>query len=117
MSGEIGKRMVRFGNLLACGAALLAIVFYTPNIGSVRGASFLQIALSAQWSQWFDWVAAWCSLKIILFNMGVLALCLAFGVLLDLLDRERRSERLLAVVLLPILGTWVGGYYLLKALL
>ncbi len=117
MSAESDNSVVRFGNLLACGLLLLAIVLYTPNAGFPRGDSFLQIARTSLWSQWFDWVAAWCSLKIILLNLAALLLLLAIGALLDLLNLDRGSERFFLVVLLPIFGSCVGAYYLLRALL
>ena len=117
MFGQSENKVVRFGNLFAFGLLLLAIVFLTPNPGANRGTPFFKVALTSAWSQWLDWTAAWCSFKIILLNLAVLSIIAAAAVLLQLIHRDRISERCLLLFLLPLLGMELGAYYLLKALL
>jgi hypothetical protein len=93
------------------------VVFCTPNAGAAHGHSFFSVAANSGWRNFCEWAAAWCSLKIILLNVGALILILAAMLLLELGNRERFSHWLIYLMLLPILGSWVGGFYLLKALL
>jgi hypothetical protein len=104
-------------SLYAMGFYLLAIVFLSPHAGCWEGMSFFKVAQLSPWDRWWDWAAAWCSLKIILLSLGIFSLIIAIGMLLKAFRRESLAKGILLLCAAPILGFWLGVYYLFKALL
>jgi hypothetical protein len=102
--------------LYATGIYLQAVVFLSPHSGYLEGRSFVQVALASSWDQWWDWPAAWCSVKIILFGLGLGLLIAALGLMLKLVKRDAVGNALLCLSSLCALGFWLGSYYLVKAL-
>src|SRR5260370_32260089 len=103
--------------LYVVGVYLFAVVFLSPHAGYWEGRSFFKVAQASPWDRWWDWAAAWCSMKIILLSMGVFSVIAAFGMLLKILNRESLAKAILFLNAVPALGFWLGVYYLLKALL
>jgi len=62
-------------------------------------------------------VAAWCSLKIILINVGLILVIDSFGTALLRLKHQDLAVKVFVLHLVPFLVFLVGDYYLLKALL
>ena len=112
-----GRLRRRWLLLYVLGLYLLAVVFLSPHAGYQEGRSFLEVARSSPWDRWWDWAAAWCSLKLILLSLGVLLLVAACWVLL----RGRKPKWLADAILFSSAVTGVGFglglYYLVKALL
>jgi hypothetical protein len=99
------------------GVGLLALVVLTPHSGYGDWRSFLAVAQASPWSRWWDWAAAWCSLKLILASLGVFALLAAFSSLLDGYRRKWLANAVLLLGTAPGAVFWLGAYYLVKALL
>ena len=95
---------------------LLAIVFLTPYNGLGAGKSFLQNAQASQWGMPGDWLAAWCSLKIILLSAAVFFALLCIEEMLLFARRVAVANLLIVALLLPIFGLLVGCYYFVKAI-
>ena len=103
--------------MYATGVYLLTIVVLSPHAHSWEGGSFFKVAHESPWDRWWDWAAAWCSVKIILLSLGVLLLVRALGTWLKILDRELVGNAILRLSAAPCLGLALGSYYLVKALL
>src|SRR5438132_1199621 len=56
---------------LAAAVILLSVVFFAPDGGDSRHQPFLAGAFHSGWTKLFEWPAAWCSLKIILFGLTI----------------------------------------------
>ncbi|MDR3456849.1 MAG: hypothetical protein P4N60_05345 [Verrucomicrobiae bacterium] len=99
------------------GFILLAVVFLVPNGNGVPASAFFETASHTTWRNLLDWPAAWCSLKVILLSTSLFLLIDSFGTLLLVLNRRRLAGKVFVLIALPFLGFFVGGYYLVKALL
>lgn len=75
------------------------------------------MAQASPWDRWWDWAAAWCSVKIILLSLGIISLIAALGILLKSLNQEFWAKAILVLSAVPGLGVGLGAYYLVKALL
>ena|ERR1700733_2987009 len=95
---------------------LFGIVFLTPYAGQNEGHSFYEIARTSVWGK-LEWPAAWCSVKIILLGLGVYLSIKSFEEGLILVRRYSFSaETFLVLMILPVLLSVAGCFYLLKAL-
>jgi hypothetical protein len=103
--------LVSFG-----GFFLLGIVLLTPN-GGAAGETLFQIARSTTWAAWLDWPAVWCSFKMILLSASLFLLVDSMGTLLLVLNQRRLAGRVFILIVLPLAGFLVGGYYFVKSLL
>jgi hypothetical protein len=103
--------------LYATGFYLLAVAFLAPHAGYVQGQTFFQVARDSPWDRWWDWAAAWCSVKIILLSLGLSAVMAALGMMLKILRRESLGNVALLFSAGSAMGFWLGTYYLVKALL
>lgn len=103
--------------LYAIGFYLLAVAFLAPHAGDVDGSSFFMIAMGSPWDRWWDWAAAWCSVKIILLSLGLASLMAALGMMLKISRLESLGNAILWCSFGPAMGFWLGAYYLVKALL
>ena len=99
------------------GLILLGIVFLVPNGNGNPAGAFLETARATTWRNLLDWPAAWCSVKLILFSGSLFLLIDSFGTLLLVLRRRRLAGKIFILITLPFMGFFVGGYYLVKALL
>jgi hypothetical protein len=97
------------------GFFLLTVVFLSPHAGYLDGESFFSIARSSPWERWGDWPAAWCSLKLIFLSLGVFLVLRALGSLLKLSAQRTPAKIVLTLISAPIVGFWLGLYYLIKA--
>jgi hypothetical protein len=77
----------------------------------------LAVARDSLWSQFTDWPAAWCSVKILLLGTGALLLLDAMGNLAIRLKKEFLGLGLLCLGVVPVLLLIFGSYELVKALL
>lgn len=102
-----------------CGMALflLAIVFLTPYNGFGRENSFVATAANTQWFRPGDWVAAWCSVKIILLSAAGIFLVLCIEETLLFMRRIAIANLLILTLLFPLVGLAMGFYYLVKAMI
>lgn len=98
------------------GLFLLGVVFLTPYNGFISGNSFLRIAQNSQWFQPGDWIAAWCSLKIMLLSGAGICLLLSVEETLLFMRRISMANLLILTLLVPMMGLATGFYYLVKAL-
>jgi hypothetical protein len=99
------------------GLILLAIVFLVPDGSGNPAHAFFETARQSTWRNLFDWPAAWCSVKLILFSASLFLLIDSFGTLLLVLNRRRLAGKVFILITVPFMGFFVGGYYLVKALL
>ena len=98
--------------LLCLGVALLA-----PHAHSGDGGSFFEVARASRWDQPGDWMAVWCSLKIILMCMGTILVLIGVGVWSRIIRVKVFGTAMLLVCAIPAAGVVIGAYYLVKALL
>ncbi len=103
--------------LLLAGICLFGIVFVAPDAGNQHVGSFFKIAMSSSWHRLFDLAAAWCSLKIILFGIGLFLVIESLGTILARLKRIHLASFVFTMQIVSCLGLLIGGYYLIKALL
>ena len=77
-----GHRIREVASLFLIGIGLAGIGFFAPDAGGHAGA-FFSIAMSSPWLKLFDLGPAWCSVKIILFGVGLFlifdSLAIVFG--------------------------------------
>jgi hypothetical protein len=97
------------------GFCFLTIVFLSPHPGYLNGESFFTVARSSPWEKWGDWAAAWCSLKVILFSVGVFLVLFALGESLRLCAKKTLCSIVLTMTAAPIAGVWIGLFYFIKA--
>ena len=102
--------------LILAGIGLFGIAFFAPDAGHQFGA-FFKSATSCAWQQPLEMAAAWCSLKIVLFAIGLFLVIESLATLL-----AHSGQKVLALVvfsteIISLLLFLNGGYYLLKALL
>ena len=108
-------RQVRFLCLL--GMTLLLVVFGLPDDGSERHVSFFQVAQESHWRQFLNLPAAWGSLKVIFWSIGLSLFIESLGTLLAVRKRKNLALAVFLLQLLPLLGFLTGTYYFIRALL
>ena len=96
---------------------LSAVVFLTPYNGFGSGPSFLAAAAGSQLFQPGDWVAAWCSFKIMLLSAAIIFLVLCVEETLLFMRRIAMANVLILTLIFPLAGLAMGFYYLVKAIL
>lgn len=101
--------------LYAAGFCMLAFAFLFPDEAYWEGRSFFNVARQSPWNHWWDWPAAWCSVKIILLSLGVFSIMTALRRMLKVSRCWAKAILLLSSV--SSLVCALGVYYLLKALL
>ena len=111
------EKLAEVALVSSAGIILLAIVFLVPNGNGNSAYAFFQTARHTRWNDWLDWPAVWCSVKLILFSASLFLLIDSFGTLLLVLNRRRLAGKVFILIGLPFLGFFIGGYYLVKALL
>ena len=99
------------------GFILLGIVFLVPDGSGNPTSAFFRTASQTTWRDWLEWPGAWCSLKLILFSASLFLLIDSFGTLLLVINRRRLAGKVFILIAVPCIGFFVGGYYLMKALL
>jgi hypothetical protein len=111
---EIRKKITFF---FIIGICLMGFAVVTPDPGHHRGLGIVQGARETIYAHPLDWEAAWCSIKIILFSLGL-------GLLIESLGTffMRREYTLLGFFvhlmhILPALGLLAGGFYFIKSLI
>ena len=103
--------------LYAIGFCLLAVVLLAPDAGHVSGRSFFKMAAESPWDRWWDWAAAWCSVKIILLSLGAGSLLSALAILLKLLHQESLARAVLMLTAVFLSVFCLGAFLLVKAVL
>ena len=103
--------------LYVTGIYLIGLVFLVPHSGYREGRSFFVVASSSPWERWWDWPAAWCSIKIILLSLGVALVTLSLALFARILHRKKLARFFLLLMTAPGLGFWAGMFLLVKALL
>jgi ABC-type Fe3+ transport system permease subunit len=98
------------------GFLLLAVALLTPQGGSLEGRSMYQVAWASPWQHFFDWPAAWCSVKIILLCLGLALVLVYLARLLRNFGRPALAWFILGCSILPGAGLLAGFFLLLKAI-
>ena len=99
-------------------AILLAIIFLVPQSGHNDGRSFFQVAQSSTWGEFGEWLAAWCSLKIVLLGFCALVFIQMADSLWMVVRQDYFSAgTYLALLTVPVLIFCTGVFFLVKALL
>jgi hypothetical protein len=88
-----GHRIKGVASLFLIGIGLAGVGFFAPDAGGHAGA-FFSIAVSSPWLKFFDLAPAWCSVKIIMFSVG---LFLIFDSLAIVLGRAKMKGLALAL--------------------
>jgi hypothetical protein len=104
------------GWLTLAGLLLVAIAFFSPDAGHQPGA-FFSVARQTTWRNLLDFPAAWCSVKIILFSLGLFLLIESAGTFLSVWKFKSLALSVFFLQVLPCLGLLFGGFYLVKSLL
>jgi hypothetical protein len=112
------KRDLRYiVNFFVIAVFFLSVVFLTPDAGSRAGRSFFDGAMATNWRVMGDWLAAWCSIKIMLYSMAGLFLLLSIEETLLFFRRHKVANLLILTLIVPMLGFGMGFYYLVKSVL
>ena len=103
--------------LLLTGIVLFGLVFFTPDAGNLHGSNFFTFAAATTGQRWWEWSAIWCSVKIIVFCIGLCLTIEAVGSQLAVIKLKRLALAVLCLQFGVALGFLAGGYYFIKALL
>lgn len=103
--------------LCLIGVLLLALTYFAPHPGYQEGVSFFEVARNTAWQNWYDWPAAWCSVKVILLSLGWLFLTFWLTTMVGLSVPKMLERVLVLLMALPCLGILGGMYLLVKAVL
>lgn len=113
-NGNTSKQITRF---FVVGACLIGIALFVPDAGHQFGVMFVHLARNAMWQCWFEWNAAWCSLKIIFFSLGMFFILDSVGTLLITRKHQMMGATVFLMHLGPFGGMLAGVYLLTKSLL
>ena len=102
--------------LTLAGLGLATIAFFAPDAGNHPGA-FFNVAMQTTWRNLLDFPAAWCSVKIILFSLGLFLLIESVGTFLSVWKFKSIALSVFFLQVLPCFGLLFGGFYLVKSLL
>lgn len=111
------ETLKQIGWFLLLGAGLAGIALFTPDAGHQPGVTFIRLARQTEWGSWFNWSAAWCSLKIVFLSLGLFFIIDSLGTLLMKIQCRTLATTVFLLHLGPFLGMLMGSYYLLKSLL
>lgn len=106
----------KVGLLSLIGLGLLGVVIFSPNANPYSGA-FFQGALETTWRQGLDFPAAWSSVKIMVFSVGLFLLIESAGTVLAVLKFRTIAIPVFFLQVIPFIGILCGAYCLLKSLL
>jgi len=102
--------------LCLIGMGLFGIALFAPDAAPHRG-EFFRPALQTTWHNLFDLPAAWSSIKIILFCIGLFLVIESTGTVLSVLKYKTLAVVVYFLQVLPIVGLIGGSYYLVKSVL
>ena len=111
------QTLKQVGIFCLLGIVLMGVTWFTPDAAQANGANFFTLARQTNWHHPLDWHAAWCSVKIILFSVGVFFIVDSLGTLLMKFEYRLLAAMVFLLHGLAAFGLVAGGYYLLKALL
>jgi hypothetical protein len=109
---EILRQVSRLALL---GVGLFGIAIFAPNANPAHGA-FYQPALHSRWFDLLEMAAAWSSIKIMLFCVGLVLLIESTGTMLSVMKMKSLALFVFFMQVIPCLGLLCGGYYLARAL-
>jgi len=115
MTNERG-RFQDLGFFFLLGLILCGVAFLAPDAGHRIGA-FFTLAAHTSWLVWFQAQPAWCSLKIILFSIGLFFVIDAVGAGLGRLGHPSFAWTVHSLQLANLALFLAGGFYFIKALL
>ena len=110
------KRFHDVGILFLLGIGFWGVAFFAPDAGHRIGAFFI-LAAKTTWGVPLEMQPAWCSLKIILFSLGLLFLLDAAGAGLARLGCRRLAFAAFSLEALNACVFLAGGFFFIKALL
>ena len=102
--------------LLLVGIGLAGFAWFAPDLTGQPGA-FFKAALISGWLPIFKFDLAWCSLKIILFSVGLFLIVETMATLLALGGHRQPARLVYTLHGLSCLGVLLGGFCLIKALI
>lgn len=85
--------------------------------GNPYQGAFFQPALETTWRRLLDLPAAWSSIRILLFSVGMFLVIEAIGTVLALMKLRSLALAVFFLQVLPVLCFLCGSYYLVKSLL
>jgi hypothetical protein len=109
------RRRITFFFIIGIG--LMGFAIGTPDPEHHHGLGFIQGARETIYTHPLDWEAAWCSLKIILFSLGLGLLIESVGAFFMRMEYTLLGFFVHLMHILPALGLLAGGYYLIKSLI
>lgn len=101
----------------AAGFCLLGFAVFAPDPGQHPGFGFIRAVRQTSWYQPLEWEAAWCSVKIILFCLGLCLLIESLGTWFMKIGHVLLGVCIYLLHIVPLLGLLAGTYYLVKSLL
>jgi len=99
------------------GISLISLTCFIPNAGQDGTGCFFRIATAHVWGGQFDLACAWCSVKIILFSLGLFLVIESLGSILAVANQHVFAWLVYLLHVAPCFGVLLGGYCLAKALI
>ena len=103
------------GGFALLGMGLWGVAFLAPDAGH-RIGDFFTLAAQTSWLVPFQVQSAWCSLKIMLFSIGLFLLLDAAGSVLARWGRTYLAGLVFSLQIVNALIFLAGGFYFIKAL-
>ena len=100
---------------LLIGLSILIADLFAPDAQYHAPLTFFAIAKSSRWHKYDEWIAAFCSIRIIILSVGTVILLRAIEELLAIFRRDTLAIWVFLSLPAPILGSLVGVYYFLKS--
>lgn len=97
--------------------SLFGIAFLTPDAAQHPGHFFTFAARSTSWRTPLDLASAWCSIKIILFSLGLFLVVDSIGTILTIRKQSGLAATVFSMQIFPGFGLLAGTYYVVKSLL
>ena len=101
--------------LTLLGVGFFGIAVFAPDAAPSHGV-FYQAALHSRWLSLLEMAAAWSSIKIMLFCVGLVLMIESTGTVLSVMKMKSLALFVFFMQVIPCLGLLCGGYYLAKAL-
>lgn len=119
LNSAVERRRIRGAaiSLYSAGLLCLGVGLLAPYTHYWDGRSFFEVARASRWDQPGDWMAVWCSLKIILLSVGSLCVVAGIGAWLRITRWRAFGITVMLICAMPAAGFLLGAYYLVKALL